>query len=60
MRVRCRHCHLTIAEAELGDGPCPECLETTGQRRSDFERLGAPEVTATKMRCDDCGLVIGV
>ena len=57
-RVRCRHCHLTIAAEELGDGPCPECLEATGQRRTDFEAVAAPRTAAVQYRCEDCGAII--
>lgn len=57
-RLRCRHCHLTISERELGDGCCPECLETFQHRRRDFETLDAPEGAAVRYRCEACGLII--
>lgn len=56
-RLRCRHCHLTISEAELGGAPCPECLEAHGRRRRDFERIEVTLNETTRMRCEDCGLV---
>ncbi len=56
-RRRCRHCHLTIREDELDGGFCPECYETSGKRRYEFETLaGAGE--GINYRCEDCGLLI--
>lgn len=58
IRLRCRHCHLTIAEEELDeDGYCPECKEEHGRRRADFERVEVSTRDVTKVRCEDCGLV---
>lgn len=56
-RMRCRRCGLTIAEEELAGGPCPECLES-GERRTDFERVEVAVRTKTRLRCEDCGLVL--
>jgi predicted RNA-binding Zn-ribbon protein involved in translation (DUF1610 family) len=57
-KLRCRHCHLTIAAAELGEGWCPECYEATGDKRYDFEALASEDVKATRYRCEDCGIII--
>ena len=57
-RLRCRHCHLTISVDELGDGHCPECFERSGDRRYDFEPVGA-ETVSTQYRCETCGAIIG-
>lgn len=55
---RCRHCHLTIAADELGDGFCPECFEKDGERRYDFEEITETNPQKTLYRCEDCGAVI--
>ncbi|MDJ0991498.1 MAG: hypothetical protein QNI85_15865 [Desulfobacterales bacterium] len=56
-KLRCRHCHLTIAADELDGGPCPECYEASGRRRYDFETLvEAPG--SGQYRCEDCGILI--
>lgn len=55
--VRCRHCHLTMDGAELGDGHCPECFESSGVRRYDFEDIDSGEGAAT-YRCEACGAII--
>ena len=55
-KVRCRHCHLSIAEDELGGGPCPECLEATGRRRREFEPVADAGDVAPVYRCEACGL----
>ncbi len=56
-RMRCRHCHLTIRADELNGGYCPECYETDGRRRYDFETL-APRDAVVRYRCEDCGILI--
>ncbi len=56
-RLRCRHCHLTIREDELDGGFCPECYETSGKRRYEFETLAGAD-GEIKYRCEDCGLLI--
>ena len=58
-RMRCRHCHLTIRADELDGGPCPECYETGGQKRYDFETL-RPRDAGVQYRCEDCGTLISV
>jgi len=55
--MRCRSCHLTLDGDELGDGHCPECFDTTGVRRYDFEALDSGESVVT-YRCEDCGALI--
>lgn len=57
-RKRCRHCHLTIRPEELGDGYCPECFETTGARRYDFEDVPADGGAARSYRCEQCGTIL--
>lgn len=57
VRLRCRHCHLTIDAAEIGKQPCPECLEQ-GRRRRDFDEVEVPAAGASRARCEDCGLMI--
>jgi hypothetical protein len=56
-KLRCRHCHLTLDAEDLKDGFCPECFDTSGKKRYDFEELEAPEAPA-RYRCDDCGAII--
>lgn len=56
-KLRCRHCHLTIEAAELSDSYCPECYESTGDKRFDFENV-ASENRSIRYRCEACGLVI--
>ena len=51
-KVRCRHCHLTIDEEELGEGYCPECRE--------FEELESEEDGMVQYRCEGCGDLIEV
>jgi hypothetical protein len=57
-KVRCRYCHLTLAAEDLKDGFCPECFDTSGNRRYDFEEVKSPEEPAARYRCDDCGVII--
>ena len=57
-KLRCRHCHLTISEDELGSGDCPECLEAHQVKRSDFEKLPQPENEKTRYYCADCGMIV--
>ncbi len=57
-RLRCRHCHLTINVDELGDGYCPECFETHGQNRYEFEEMEEIERKTVRYICEDCGVVI--
>ena len=59
-RVRCLHCHLTIARDELPDRYCPECYETTGRKRFDFEPVADQPARQVQYRCEDCGLLIRV
>jgi predicted RNA-binding Zn-ribbon protein involved in translation (DUF1610 family) len=56
--LRCRHCHLTIAGDELGDGYCPECFDASGSKRYDFEELKILETGIARYRCEECGAII--
>ena len=57
-RLRCRHCHLTISEDELGSGDCPECLEVHRIGRRDFEKITAVDTETIRYCCERCGTVI--
>ena len=57
-KVRCRYCHLTIDEAELADGYCPECYEVDGVRRSDFESIETKDADNIQYKCETCGAII--
>jgi len=57
-RLRCRHCHLTIASEELGDGHCPECYDVHGEKRNDFDPVEDSGTAITRYRCEDCGVTI--
>jgi hypothetical protein len=57
-KLRCRHCHLTIDEKELGKGYCPECAEVNGLRRRDFEEIALEDDGAVLYRCEGCGALI--
>jgi len=57
-RLRCRHCHLTLAAEDLHDGFCPECLETSGSKRDEFDEVKNLEEPAARYRCDQCGVII--
>jgi hypothetical protein len=56
--LRCRHCHLTLGRDEVGDGFCPECFETSGSKRYEFEEMTGPETGIARYRCEDCGAMI--
>lgn len=58
-RVRCRHCHLTIQREELR-GYCPECYETSGRKRNDFEEVQAQAGGKVQYQCEDCGIRIPI
>ncbi|MGC9324818.1 MAG: hypothetical protein ACP5G0_08755 [Desulfomonilia bacterium] len=59
-KLRCRHCHLVITPEELQGSWCPECYETHGQKRYDFEEIPPGENEKTRYRCEDCGAIIEV
>lgn len=59
-RLRCRHCHLTINADELTSRYCPECYESSGKRRNDFEEVAAAADDIVRYRCEDCGVMIEV
>ena len=56
--LRCLHCHLTIAGEELGDGFCPECFETYGSKRYEFEEMETGEREVARYRCEECGAIV--
>ena len=58
VRCRCRRCHLTLDAEELGDGPCPECFDKSGQRHYEFEELPATGDGAVTYRCEACGVIV--
>jgi hypothetical protein len=57
-KLRCRHCHLTIAPEELDGGYCPECYELHGKKHDDFEPVAAPATESARYRCEGCGIII--
>ena len=59
-RLRCRHCHLTIKAKELEENYCPECFETHGARRYDFEEVEERETEVVRYSCEKCGAIIAV
>ncbi|MGE3537999.1 MAG: hypothetical protein AB7N91_11280 [Candidatus Tectimicrobiota bacterium] len=60
LRIRCRHCHLTIKPEELPGRYCPECLETTRAKRYDFEEVALADPATVRYRCETCGGLIEV
>jgi len=59
-RIRCRHCHLTLKSSELTTRWCPECYESSGKKRSDFEEVPEDKSSGVAYRCEDCGIFIPV
>ncbi len=57
-RLRCRSCHLTIETNELGDGYCPECFESRGEKRYNFEEMEGGLAEGARYRCEECGVII--
>ena len=57
-KLRCRCCHLTIDEKEVADKYCPECYETHGLKRFDFDRLEIEDDGRASYKCEKCGLMI--
>lgn len=57
-RLRCRHCHLTIRADELAGSFCPECFESEGAKRYEFDEVAAEETRASLYRCEMCGVII--
>jgi hypothetical protein len=49
---------LTISLQELAGGYCPECYDSSGKRRYDFEDVADVEADRTQYRCEDCGVMI--
>jgi len=56
--LRCRHCHLTISADELRGGYCPECFETQGRKRYDFDEIEVEDQGKARYRCEQCGIII--
>jgi len=57
-RLRCRHCYLTISDEELESDFCPECWETNGVRRRDFEKIVEKDRDTDSYRCEECGILV--
>ena len=57
-RLRCRHCHLTITENELGNKFCPECYEQHGKKRYDFDDVKDKKTKLTQYKCEQCYAII--
>jgi len=57
-RLRCRYCHLTIAEEEVGEDFCPECFANSGSKRYDFEELVVTGSDIARYRCEQCGAIV--
>jgi predicted RNA-binding Zn-ribbon protein involved in translation (DUF1610 family) len=58
VRLRCRICHLTLKSDELAQGYCPECFETTGKKRYEFDEILLSEEGTVNYRCEDCGVML--
>lgn len=58
VRVRCRHCHLTINAEDLTSRYCPECFATTHTKRFDFEDIVPVDSGIVRYRCEACGGII--
>jgi len=59
-KLRCRHCHLTLAPEDLDGGCCPECHEERGLRHSEFDEIETPDAGTVRYRCEQCALVIEI
>ena len=57
-RLRCRHCHLTLARDDLKDGFCPECFDNSGLKQYEFEELVEAKSGIARYRCEKCGIII--
>lgn len=57
-KVRCRTCHLVIAEDDLPGEYCPECYDVDGVKRTDFEQVTPDDTKPVRYRCDSCGAII--
>ena len=49
---------MTIDEEELACGYCPECYETQGVKRCDFEALGLEDDGKVRYCCEKFGAII--
>ncbi len=56
--MRCKRCHLTMSAADLGDSYCPECFDSTGVKRYDFESVASGATNVVRYRCEECGAII--
>lgn len=59
-RIRCRHCHLTLRPDELKQRWCPECYESSGKKRTDFDKVTEAKSGGAAYRCEDCSAFISV
>lgn len=57
-KLRCRHCYLSIAPEELESDFCPECFETDGIKRREFDEISEEKGKADSYRCESCGELI--
>ena len=57
-KLRCRQCHLTLDREELADGYCPECFQTSGEKRYEFEAIEPADRGVARYRCEDCGAIV--
>ncbi len=57
-RLRCQHCHLTIKADDLGGNYCPECFETHGEKRYEFENVATIKTGTVRYRCEKCGIIV--
>ena len=57
-KLRCRHCHLTITEEELGNDCCPECLAVHKIRLKDFDKIITADSKTIRYCCENCGMII--
>jgi hypothetical protein len=49
---------LTIAGEDLKEGFCPECFDSSGVKRYDFEELAVADSRIARYRCEDCGVIV--
>jgi hypothetical protein len=49
---------LSITADELRGGYCPECFETQGKKRYDFEDAVEEGAGNVGYRCEECGALI--
>jgi transposase-like protein len=49
---------LTIDGEDLGDGYCPECFETSGKKRYEFEEMETEGRGVARYKCEECGAIV--